>query len=65
MTGALDRAVAAVAMLILGSVAALAQDYSGRERLRAQSNEFRREVIQVTDGVYDRAHVARCQDDQG
>jgi alkyl sulfatase BDS1-like metallo-beta-lactamase superfamily hydrolase len=31
---------------------AAAQDYAGREKLRAQSNEFRKEVIRVTDGVY-------------
>ena len=31
---------------------AAAQDTSGRERLRAQSNEFRKDVIRVTDGVY-------------
>ena len=28
------------------------QDYAGREKLRAQSNEFRKEVIRITDGVY-------------
>jgi len=33
-------------------MSAAAQDYSGRERLRAQSNEFRKDVIRVTDGVY-------------
>src|SRR5580765_4413650 len=42
----------AVAMLFACCVAAAAQDYSGREKLRAQSSEFRREVIRVTDGVY-------------
>jgi alkyl sulfatase BDS1-like metallo-beta-lactamase superfamily hydrolase len=30
----------------------LAQDFAGRERLRAHSAEFRQEVIKVTDGVY-------------
>ena len=30
----------------------MAQDHSGREKLRAQSSEFRKEVIQVTEGVY-------------
>jgi alkyl sulfatase BDS1-like metallo-beta-lactamase superfamily hydrolase len=29
-----------------------AQEYAGREKLRAQSNEFRKQVIRVTDGVY-------------
>ena len=33
-------------------MSASAQEYSGREKLRAQSNEFRKEVIRVTDGVY-------------
>src|SRR6478672_7285792 len=42
----------AAAMLFACCVAAAAQDYSGREKLRAQSSEFRREVIRVTDGVY-------------
>jgi len=32
--------------------AAAAQEYAGREKLRAQSNEFRKEVIKVTGGVY-------------
>ncbi|MGH8080065.1 MAG: hypothetical protein ACREP7_05780, partial [Lysobacter sp.] len=27
-------------------------EFSGRERLRAHSEEFRQQVIQVTDGVY-------------
>jgi alkyl sulfatase BDS1-like metallo-beta-lactamase superfamily hydrolase len=30
----------------------IAQYFAGREKLRAQSNEFRKEVIRVTDGVY-------------
>jgi alkyl sulfatase BDS1-like metallo-beta-lactamase superfamily hydrolase len=30
----------------------VAQDFDGREKLRAHSSEFRREVIRVTDGVY-------------
>ncbi|HYM22136.1 MAG TPA: alkyl sulfatase dimerization domain-containing protein [Vicinamibacterales bacterium] len=29
-----------------------AQEYAGRERLRAQSDEFRKDVIRVADGVY-------------
>lgn len=39
-------------LMILAGLAdpALAQDYPGREQLRAQSNEFRRDLIQVTDG---------------
>jgi alkyl sulfatase BDS1-like metallo-beta-lactamase superfamily hydrolase len=39
-------------MLFAWCVAATAQEYAGREKLRAQSNEFRKEVIRVTDGVY-------------
>jgi alkyl sulfatase BDS1-like metallo-beta-lactamase superfamily hydrolase len=31
---------------------AAGQEYPGREKLRSQSNEFRREVVHVTDGVY-------------
>src|SRR5215475_13399341 len=42
----------AVAMLFVPCIATAAQDYAGREKLRAQSNEFRKEVIRVTDGVY-------------
>ena len=42
----------AVTMLFASCVSAAAQDYAGREKLRAQSNEFRKEVIRVTDGVY-------------
>ena len=42
----------AITMLFASCVSAAAQDYAGREKLRAQSNEFRQEVIRVTDGVY-------------
>src|SRR6476660_438414 len=42
----------AVTMLFAWCIPAAAQDYAGREKLRAQSNEFRKEVIRVTDGVY-------------
>src|SRR6476619_429210 len=42
----------AVTILFASSMSAAAQDYAGREKLRAQSNEFRKEVIRVTDGVY-------------
>ena len=45
---------AALAMSTLlapcGTVAG--QEFDGREKLRAQSDEFRKEVIKVTDGVY-------------
>jgi alkyl sulfatase BDS1-like metallo-beta-lactamase superfamily hydrolase len=42
----------AATMLATSCIPAAAQDYAGREKLRAQSNEFRKEVIRVTDGVY-------------
>jgi alkyl sulfatase BDS1-like metallo-beta-lactamase superfamily hydrolase len=42
----------AVTTFLAASISAAAQDYSGREKLRAQSNEFRKEVIRVADGVY-------------
>src|SRR5262245_6519428 len=42
----------ALALLLSQCISAVAQDYSDREKLRAQSSEFRRQVIRVTDGVY-------------
>jgi alkyl sulfatase BDS1-like metallo-beta-lactamase superfamily hydrolase len=42
----------AVSMLVASCGTAAGQDFSGREKLRAHSNEFRKEVIRVTDGVY-------------
>ena len=39
-------------MLFASCVSAAAQDYTAREKLRAHSNEFRKEVIRVADGVY-------------
>jgi glyoxylase-like metal-dependent hydrolase (beta-lactamase superfamily II) len=39
-------------LTLLGASSALAQDFPGREQLRAHSNEFRKQVIRVTDGVY-------------
>jgi len=39
-------------MFFASCISAAAQDYAGREKLRGQSNEFRKEVIRVTDGVY-------------
>jgi len=39
-------------MLFASCISSVAQDYAGRERLRAQSDEFRKEVIRVTDSVY-------------
>jgi len=42
----------AAAVFFASCVAAVAQDYAGRDKLRAQSNEFRKEVIRIADGVY-------------
>ena len=42
----------AITTLMATCMCAAAQEYSGREQLRAQSNEFRKEVIRVTDGIY-------------
>ena len=42
----------AATMLFASCVSAAAQDYTAREKLRAHSNEFRKEVIRVADGVY-------------
>jgi alkyl sulfatase BDS1-like metallo-beta-lactamase superfamily hydrolase len=44
--------VLTVIMLSALSMSGVAQDYAAREKLRAQSNEFRKEIIKVTDGVY-------------
>lgn len=52
MNAARNRVVTAVAMLALAAVGARAQEVSGREKLLAQSAQFRREVIQVAAGVY-------------
>ena len=41
-----------VTMLFACCVSATAQDYAGREKLPAQSNELRKDVIRVTHGVY-------------
>jgi alkyl sulfatase BDS1-like metallo-beta-lactamase superfamily hydrolase len=42
----------AATMLVASCIGAAAQDYPGRAKLRAQSAEFRKDVIRVTDGVY-------------
>jgi glyoxylase-like metal-dependent hydrolase (beta-lactamase superfamily II) len=39
-------------MLFASCIAAAAQDTAAREKLRAQSTEFRKDVIRITDGVY-------------
>jgi alkyl sulfatase BDS1-like metallo-beta-lactamase superfamily hydrolase len=45
-------AALALATLILGEGTSAAQEFAGREKLRAHSSEFRQEVIRVTDGVW-------------
>src|SRR5262245_22995833 len=45
-------AALAVVMLVAPCGTAAGQAFAGREKLRAHSNEFRKEVIRVTDGVY-------------
>jgi alkyl sulfatase BDS1-like metallo-beta-lactamase superfamily hydrolase len=70
MQALVHRAWLAVTMLALPAVWALAQDYPGREKLRAHSTEFRRDVIQVTDGVfvavgYSASNVILIQGDGG
>ena len=40
------------AMVVAVGGGALAQEFAGREKLRAQSSEFRRDVVQVADGIY-------------
>jgi alkyl sulfatase BDS1-like metallo-beta-lactamase superfamily hydrolase len=42
----------AAAVFVASCVPAAGQDYAGRDKLRAHSNEFRKDVIRVTDGVY-------------
>jgi len=41
-----------ITTLIASCTSAAAQEYAGRDKLRAQSNEFRKDVIRVADGVY-------------
>src|SRR5215471_21365573 len=42
----------AATILFASCIPAAAQDDTAREKLRAQSNEFRKDVIRVADGVY-------------
>lgn len=42
----------AVAALMAPCGALTGQDFPGREKLRAQSNDLRKDIIRVTDGVY-------------
>ena len=42
----------ALGQLIAVNHVVFAQEFAGREKLRAHSGEFRQEVVKVTDGVY-------------
>ena len=50
----LARRTSAVAATVLfaACISAAGQDYAAREKLRAASSEFRKDMIRVTDGVY-------------
>ncbi len=43
---------AALAMLVIAGGTGIAQEHPGQQQLRAHSSEFRKDVVQVTDGVY-------------
>jgi len=47
-----SAALAGLLMLLATCGAAAAQEFAGREKLRAHSAEFRREVIKVASGVW-------------
>jgi len=47
-----SAALAGLSMLMVTCGAATAQEFAGREKLRAHSAEFRQEVIKVTNGVW-------------
>ena len=46
------RTALALLVMLIAARGTAAQEFVGRERLRAHSEEFRREVIKVTDGVW-------------
>ena len=48
----LRRYLVAAAILAVAGTTGVAQEFGGREKLRAHSAEFRREVVKVTDGVW-------------
>ncbi len=48
----LSEALGGAALILATWGTATAQEFAGREKLRGHSNEFRKDVIQVTDGVY-------------
>jgi alkyl sulfatase BDS1-like metallo-beta-lactamase superfamily hydrolase len=46
------RAALAVLLMLATGGTLTAQEFAGREKLRAHSGEFRKDVIKITDGVY-------------
>jgi alkyl sulfatase BDS1-like metallo-beta-lactamase superfamily hydrolase len=51
--GRIDAGAALAVLLFSATRGSLAaQEFAGREKLRAHSNEFRKKVIKVTDGIY-------------
>jgi alkyl sulfatase BDS1-like metallo-beta-lactamase superfamily hydrolase len=53
MIGRIDSGAALVVVFLLATGGSLAaQEFAGREKLRAHSDEFRKDVIKITDGVY-------------
>jgi len=53
MVGRIEAGAALAVLLFLATGGSLAaQEFAGREKLRAHSDEFRKDVIKVTDGVY-------------
>ncbi len=52
-SGRLSEAARLAALLLVSWGTAAAQDFAGREKLRAHgAQEFRKDVVKVTDGVY-------------
>jgi hypothetical protein len=45
-------ALSVIAVVLLATTIAAQDQFAGREKLRAHSNEFRKDLIKVTDGVY-------------
>jgi len=53
MIGRIEAGAALAVLLLLATGGSLAaQEFAGREKLRAHSDEFRKDVIRVTGGVY-------------
>lgn len=70
MKTVVNRTLLLATMLTLTTLPVLAQDFPGREKLRALSNEFRKDIVQVTDHVfvavgYSASNVILIQGDDG